>query len=82
MDTEPCPACGHQVIWAHDQSARRIPVDREPSPEGTLSLSPGWDGTPRARVPSAKLAFGRTNLHSPHLKTCLRPARLKQLAWL
>lgn len=77
MPVVPCPACGHPIVWARDPSARRTPVDADASPEGTLSLATGWDGTPQVRRPSARLAYGRTNLHRPHATTCTKKAQLK-----
>lgn len=77
LKIEPCPACDQAIFWAMDGLAKRIPVDVTPSTMGTLSLSFAWDGQPRVRKPSAKLAFGRTDLRTPHLQTCTRPRVLR-----
>lgn len=77
IQVEACPACGEPITWARDTSARRVPVDAHPHPSGTLALTSGWDGVPQARKPSAKLAFGRTDLHRPHVSTCTRLRVLK-----
>ncbi len=73
----PCPACGAPILWAVDPNGRHVPIDLEPSPGGTLSLSQTWEGKPRVTKPSSKLAFGRSNLHTPHRVTCSNLAKLK-----
>lgn len=80
---EPCPAgCGGQIVWALDAQVKRIPVNVEPSPDGTLQLSLRWDGAIRALVPSRKLAFGLRNLRHSHLKTCTKLGQFKRLTGL
>lgn len=80
---EPCPAgCGGHIVWALDSQLRRIPVDAEPVPDGTLQLSVRWDGAIRALVPSKKLGFGLRTLRHNHLKTCTRLGQFKRLVGL
>ena len=79
----PCPAgCGGQVVWALDAQLKRIPVDVEASPEGTLQLSLRWDGAIRALVPSSRLRFGLRTLRQNHLKTCTKLGQLKRILGL
>jgi hypothetical protein len=33
-----CRDCGNAIVWALTDSGRRLPVDFEPSPQGTLEL--------------------------------------------
>jgi hypothetical protein len=75
---EPCPACEAPVVWAIGvATAMWMPLDADPAPDGTLELTSNWDGHPRARKVSPKLAFGRKELRAPHLTTCTRKDRLK-----
>lgn len=80
-DSHPCPACGDYVVWAVDSRAQWTPVDVAAHPLGTLALSRGWDGRPKATKPSAKLAFGRRDLHQPHASTCRKPRVLKEIGF-
>lgn len=79
---EPCPACGGPIVWALDSQLKRIAVDAEPSPDGTLRLSTRWDDAIRALVPSKKLGFGLRTLRKSHLKTCTRLGQFKRLTGL
>lgn len=80
---EPCPAeCGAQIVWALDNQLRRIAVNAEASPDGTLQLSLRWDGAIRALAPAAKLRFGLRTLRHPHSKTCTKLGQFKRLTQL
>lgn len=80
---EPCPAgCGGQIVWALDLQLRRIAVDVEPSPDGTLQLSLRWDTAIRALAPSKKLGFGLRTMRKPHVKTCTRLGQFKRITGL
>lgn len=82
-EQEPCPAgCGGQIVWALDAQVKRIPVDAEATPEGTLQLSVRWDGALRALVPSRKLGFGLRTLRQDHRKTCTKLGQFKRLTGL
>lgn len=74
---EPCVACKLPVVWVLDAQMKRVAVDVEPTPGGTLSLSVAWDDSLRAHAPTAKLAFGRS-LRAPHMKTCPKVGQLKK----
>lgn len=80
--SEPCPACGSPILWALDGQAKRIAVDVEATPEGTLRLSVRWDGAIRATTPTAKLGFGLRTLRQPHIKTCTRLGQFKRIMGL
>jgi hypothetical protein len=76
--TEPCPACQAPVVWAIAiTTATWTSFDAEPSPVGMMELTPNWDGHPRARKVTPKLAFGRRQLRAPHATTCTRKDQLK-----
>lgn len=60
-----CTSCGARVLWAWTESGRRIPVDLEPSPEGSLRLV--RRGTRTVAVVTTPL---RGDVHRPHLATC------------
>lgn len=79
----PCPAdCGGQIVWALDAQLKRIAVDVDSAPDGTLQLSLRWDGAIRALKPSSKLGFGLRTLRHPHVKTCTRLGQFKHLTQL
>lgn len=79
LEPQPCPACGAPVVSATDERGRSALIDAAPSRDGTLSLVPTWDGKLRAVVPTAKLAFGRTDLHVLHTSRCSQLNKLKAL---
>jgi hypothetical protein len=75
---ENCPACKSPVVWAVSiTTATWMPLNADPTPDGTLELTSNWDGHPRARKVSPKLAFGRKELRALHATTCIRKDRLK-----
>lgn len=54
---------------------RRQPLDRTPSPDGTVAVYRDGTGTRRARtVTEAEPVLGYERLHTPHPATC--PARV------
>lgn len=78
-----CRSCTAPVIWGRTQAGRWMPVDAQPSPSGTVRLSPGSGAPltrpgqsgpprvpPRATVLPAKLAFGVPGLRTPHWASC------------
>ena len=76
--SEPCPACKAPVVWAIGvTTATWTPFDAEPTAAGTMELTSNWDGHPRARKVSPKLAFGRRGLRVLHATTCIRKDQLK-----
>jgi hypothetical protein len=75
---EKCPSCKVAVVWAISvTTATWTPFDAEPTAAGTMELTSNWDGHPRARKASPKLAFGRRQLRVPHVTTCTRKDQLK-----
>jgi hypothetical protein len=78
VQIEPCPACKAPVTWAINiANAAWTPLDAEPSAAGMMAIEPGWDGRPRCRKASAKLAFGSRSLRQLHTVTCTRRELLK-----
>jgi len=68
---KPCPQCGKPTILAMStKTAAHVVLDAVPSADGAYGLSTEYEGLPRARPVTPKLAFGRTNLYSDHAKTC------------
>ena len=67
--TEQCRSCPAKVIWAVTERDKPMPVDAEPSLEGTVLLE---QQGPRlvARVLPAHRAFGRKDLRKSHFATC------------
>ena len=71
MVVEKCRSCGSGIIWAITQTGKRIPVDADPTPDGSVRLV-DEDGTVYARVRNknhAKDPTG-TTLRTSHFATC------------
>lgn len=64
-----CQSCQAPIIWCLTTSAKRMPVDYEPSPEGNIALRPGGMG-PLAVVLGVAKRFGRTDLRTSHFSSC------------
>lgn len=68
--TTTCHSCGDRIIWCLTDKGRRMPVDVDPTPDGSLLLSTG-------RVPIATTVSrggrGDQLLHKAHFATCGRP---------
>jgi hypothetical protein len=69
VDTEPCPYCGEEIVWAVTQSGKLMPVNPEPHPAGSLKLFRNRAGRRAVTVVASKSA---PDLHRPHLATCAR----------
>lgn len=69
MDTEPCRSCGKPIIWAETVNGKPMPVNAEPTIEGTLTVREREGRLPLAAVVSPHLAFGR-KLYVSHFATC------------
>lgn len=66
-----CRSCDARVFFAITPNAKRMILDAEPSPNGTVSVQ--WrrgDVLPLARVLKTAERFGRTNLHLDHHASC------------
>ncbi len=77
-----CRACGAVIVWALSEAGRRMPVDVEPAPGGSLELyteyfpdgSPVEPGVQRVRRrPPDRLESSPT--WWPHWATCASPGR-------
>lgn len=75
-----CRRCEAPIDFVNDErTGRRIPVDPDPDPEGTIVRTGvrTWDGTPIATVyrsaASAALAGFDTPRYRPHADTCAKP---------
>jgi hypothetical protein len=70
-----CRACGARVRWARTRARRRMPLDAEPNPGGTIRLLP--DGS--VEVVSARKREGLAGpLFTSHLATCPNPKRRRR----
>jgi len=67
--TEKCRTCEAPIIWAVTERGKPMPVDAEPTPDGTVLLEPLGLGF-RARVLPAHRAFGRKDLRKSHFVLC------------
>lgn len=68
---ELCRSCDAPVVWAVTDLAKSMPVDRDPSPAGSIALEYRVPGrAPLARVVRADLRGARTDLHTSHFATC------------
>ena len=67
--TTPCGSCKQPVIWTVTDKSKRMPVDAQPTADGTVALT--VDGSQvRSRVVEAKFRFGRKDLHKAHFSSC------------
>jgi hypothetical protein len=70
-----CRACGARVRWAKTRSRKRMPLNAEPNPGGTIRLLP--DGS--VEVVSARKREGLAEpLFTSHLATCPNPKRRRR----
>ena len=72
--TTPCTSCKKPVIWTVTDKSKRMPVDAQPTADGSVALT--VDGANvRARVVEVKFRFGRKDLHTSHFATCPNAAQ-------
>lgn len=73
--TSKCKRCPAQVVWADTTAGGRMPVDAEPSPDGTVVLSQQTSplDPPLATVIRPGEAVPPTSRHTNHMQTCPRP---------
>jgi hypothetical protein len=64
-----CRSCRAAILWCFSNVGRRMPVDFDPHPEGSVAVTREPFGL-LAKVVSAKLRFGRKDLRRPHFQTC------------
>lgn len=67
-----CKSCGRYIIWAKSETTgRMMPVDAEPSAEGTFVLL-GFEDPPIAAKPdgSGDPLAAATARHTSHFATC------------
>lgn len=70
VTTSPCRSCSRQVIWATTLAGKKMPVDPDPDPAGTVILSlRGNVVMARMRKAGEALALGERSRVS-HFKTC------------
>ena len=65
-----CRSCNAPIIWAVTERGRDMPVNAEPSPDGSIQLLEHESSTPLARVLKVADRFGKTNLHRSHFADC------------
>lgn len=66
-----CSSCGAEVFWAQLPSGKSMPVDSEPTPDGTVLLFHTPEGSIRAQVlkRGEEAPAGRPRRTS-HFSTC------------
>ena len=69
-----CASCGAEIVWVLTDRDKRMPVDADPAPEGTYAVRRVGEVL-RISVVSAKLAFGRRDLHRSHFVGCPQSRR-------
>jgi hypothetical protein len=64
-----CRSCSAPIIWAETDAGKRIPVDADPAPDGSLDLTEFRPGEVHAGfVPEDQRAG--LSLHRSHFSTC------------
>jgi hypothetical protein len=63
--TVPCKACGAPMIWVRTAKGKMMPLDAEPTPDGTWGI--GEDGVAYHQEPSDLFAG---MLRKSHYATC------------
>lgn len=67
MTTATCRSCGAPIVWVITEAGKRMPIDREPHPDGNVIPSVDLDGKVRARVVTAPFDG---NAWRSHFVTC------------
>jgi len=67
--TSPCASCRRPVIWTVTDKGKRMPVDAQPTPDGSIVLTVD-KAEVRSRIVEVKFRFGRTDLHTSHFARC------------
>jgi hypothetical protein len=65
-----CSACLAPIRWETSEGDRRIPLDPDPDPAGTVVLVPGKRGGIRARVLNGGQLPAQETAYVPHWVTC------------
>jgi hypothetical protein len=65
--TDVCRSCGAPIVWARTDSGKRMPVDADPSEDGTLVLEQAG-AVLRAHVVGT--VPGEGSRHRAHFATC------------
>jgi hypothetical protein len=76
-EVKPCRSCGTEMRWATTTKGKRIPLDNEPSGEGTIALAmvQAEGGVMEVAVTLHDKALGEARqtgviLRAPHFQTC------------
>lgn len=74
MGSATCRSCGAPITWAATATGKRMPVDRDPHPDGNVVLRPRerGEGLLATVIGAAdRASVGRAHqLHRPHFATC------------
>jgi hypothetical protein len=65
-----CRSCQAPITWAVTERGRDMPVNAEPSPDGSIELVERGGQPPLARTLKAADRAGKTNLHRSHFADC------------
>jgi hypothetical protein len=78
LEAVPCRVCQRPVLWVKHPNLGEIPVDAEPSPDGTFRIldDGGYEIVGLPRLGTRKNREGP--LHTAHLATCPAGGTLKK----
>jgi hypothetical protein len=65
-----CRSCNAPIIWAVTDRGRDMPVNAEPSADGSVQLVGREGQAPLAKVLKVADRFGKTNLRRSHFADC------------
>ena len=72
------PRCGAIVRWVLTEAGRRMPLDEDPHPDGTVVLRHGPDGAVRAHVLTGAELPAQETAWRPHWQTCPDSSQLRR----
>jgi len=70
MDTASCRSCGADMIWTVTRSGKKMPMDAEPSSNGTFELHEMANGEVHAEFVPEKDRNADMDLYQSHFSTC------------
>jgi len=74
-----CRSCRARIVWAITERGKRMPLDEQPSAEGTFVVRPVYgDGVVVLRAISAPEAGTDEPKHTSHFATCPQADRWRR----
>lgn len=74
-----CRTCRARITWATLPSGRRIPIDPDPKPDGTIRLEADGQATVPNSADAAAARLAGEDLYLPHFESCIDPTRVPDL---